>query len=421
MIKRIFNSNFFKGSLIFSLSSFGVSFLNYLFNLIIAKGYSLGNYGEYMSAMSYVALLSVPLTAFNLIVIKKIGNVELTQRKQYILDLESWFFSFLKNNFLLEFSLALLSFIFLLKFSNLSFISLIFIYLAIALNIYSNFYSAAFQSLKSFFLIGVLNGLASLFKILVALFIVKFSATTLALYIIILFSFLLVILFSKIILYKNLVRTNLFKINLQPITYYLKNKLVLNAIFSGIGSMGILNIDLILVKKFFLVEEAGLYAALSLLAKIIFYLATPIVSVAYTFFTGKESQKKSGKILLLSLFFLGLIMGGSLFIYSAFPQFIINLFFDQRYLVLTPYLWLAAVFGGFYSMMVIFLNYHIAKEHAVSALALVAILVQILGISIFHQSFLYVLTINIVVVSCLLAIFGLRFLIEIRNHKKYES
>lgn len=417
MIKKILNSTFLRGSLVFSISSFLVSFLNYLFNLIIAKGFSLENYGEYMSALSYMLLLAVPLSAFNLVVIKKIGRVEYKYRKEYILALEHWFFAFIKENFTYIFIFGVLSFIFLRNFSNLSSVSLVFIYLSSLLNVYSNFYLAAFQGLKSFWLIGKLSAFAGIFKITAALLAIKFFASISSLYLIILLSFLVVIFMGRQVLYTNLKPNKRFEIQLRSVLHYLKNKMILISLFSGIGSTGIITVDLILVKKFFQPEEVGLYAALSLLARIIFYLSIPISTVAYTFFTGRESKKSSNKILALSILLLVMIFGASLITYLFFPHLVIKIIFDQRYLVLSNYLWLAAVLGGVYSLMITFLNYHIAKGHLLSLLAFVGILVQAAAISIFNTSFLSVLLVNISVVSCLLLIFGLRFLIDIKNKK----
>ena len=88
MFQKIFKSNFIRSSIIFSVASFVVSIIGYIVNLLIARGFSLADYGEYMTAMSYVLFLSVPITTFGLIVVQRIGKEVTGKRKKLALDLE---------------------------------------------------------------------------------------------------------------------------------------------------------------------------------------------------------------------------------------------------------------------------------------------------------------------------------------------
>ena len=63
-----------------------------------------------------------------------------------------------------------------------------------------------------------------------------------------------------------------------------------------------INLDIILVKHYFPAEEAGLYAAVSTIGKIILYATGPIVSVMFPMISEQTAKKeKHYKIFLLSL------------------------------------------------------------------------------------------------------------------------
>ncbi|MDH5533815.1 MAG: hypothetical protein OEX81_05325, partial [Candidatus Pacebacteria bacterium] len=99
MFQRIFKSSFIRSGVIFSVANFVVSVIGYVINLLIARAFSLANYGEYMTAMSYVLFLSVPITTFGMIVVQRIGRETKEKRKKVAIDLEKWLFSELKTHF----------------------------------------------------------------------------------------------------------------------------------------------------------------------------------------------------------------------------------------------------------------------------------------------------------------------------------
>ena len=64
----------------------------------------------------------------------------------------------------------------------------------------------------------------------------------------------------------------------------------------------IITMDLILVKHFFSDQDAGVYATLSILGKIIYFAASPVASVMFPIVAGKHAKgEKYFEFLLMSL------------------------------------------------------------------------------------------------------------------------
>jgi len=198
---------------------------------------------------------------------------------------------------------------------------------------------------------------------------------------------------------------------------YLKRKTVLIPLLTTLGMIGLLSMDIILAKIFLPANQVGLYAGFSLLAKIILYATGPISMVAYTFFTGSETQRNGQKILtvsIISFLFFGL---GITLIYKLLPGVIIRLIFGVKFNLLTPLIWLAAIYGLAYSLAGLFAQYLIAQEKWAGLLALPALLIQIVGISFYHQNLAQIMLVNIVAATLLFFAYLSSFIFVLeRNH-----
>ena len=155
MFQKVLKSNFIRSSVIFSVASFVVSVIGYIVNLLIARGFSLADYGEYMTAMSYVMLLSVPITTFGLIVVQRIGKEASGKRKKLALDLEKWLFSELRAHFPILIIGALIFSLLVYFKGNLGLPAILFVLTISTFTLFQAFYSASLQAFKNFFLAGL--------------------------------------------------------------------------------------------------------------------------------------------------------------------------------------------------------------------------------------------------------------------------
>jgi len=166
----------------------------------------------------------------------------------------------------------------------------------------------------------------------------------------------------------------------------------------------IYNLDIFLVKHFFSAEQAGHYAALSLLGKVIFFGATTIGIVMFPKISGIQDDKKNSKKIfrksLLISFFIALAI---LLVYFIFSGNIVSLIFGAKYMDITPLLGMFGVFMALLSLSYICVLHKLAvgKKRFIWSL-LAAVILEVLFIFIFHNSLYQIIGILIILNAILL-------------------
>lgn len=142
----------------------------------------------------------------------------------------------------------------------------------------------------------------------------------------------------------------------------------------------LINLDVILVKHYFPNDQAGLYAAVSTVGKIILYLTSPVISVMFPMILEKKSQgKKHFKMLFFSLALTAIgaliIMG----VYSVVPSLVIRILYGKGYTALNYLLPQIGIFVLFYTLVNLLANYFLAIKNFVFLIfmAIAAILVVV--------------------------------------------
>ena len=160
----------------------------------------------------------------------------------------------------------------------------------------------------------------------------------------------------------------------------------------------LLNLDVLLVKHYFSLKDAGLYAAVSTVAKIILYLTAPIISVMFPMILEKKSKgEKHFKMLFFSL---GLTVVGALLIltlYTVAPGFMIQILYGKNYTELYYLLPQLSIFILFYTLINLLANYYLAVKNFVFLIFMTLVVLLIFGwTSFFHPSISAVIRIFIV-------------------------
>lgn len=403
MFQKIFKSNFIRSSVIFSVASFVVSVIGYIVNLLIARGFSLADYGEYMTAMSYVLFLSVPITTFGLIVVQRIGKEVAGKRRKLALDLEKWLYSELKTHFPLLIILAIIFSVLVYFKGNLGLPAILFVLTISTFTLFQAFYSASLQAFKNFFLAGLFIIIIFSAKLLFSVGVIVIAPTLINLFIAFALSMVLGLIVGKQMIRKGETVSNKeVSHKFLNVFKYLRRKNLLITLITMLGLVGLGIVDIILVKKFLPADQAGLYSAISLLGKIILYVATPFSQVAFSFFTGSDSKHNSLLILvLLSISYL-FIGGVATLSYFFFPELIIGIVFGSKFLSIANLIWMAAIFGTLYSLVALYSQFFISKNSWWGVTAFLALFVQFFVIYFNHGSLGEVLTINILILFVLL-------------------
>lgn len=407
-LKKLIKNPFLRGSFIFTLTSFVANVLHYIFNLIVARSFPLTNYGEYMTAISYFLFFTMPVGALSVVLIKKIGSLNPKIRKAYVINLEGYLISQIKRYLWLIAMFAVLLVLFFYFKANLTMSSIILIVVTTFIGLLAVLYNASLQVFKQFFLVGLVFITVALIKIIGIAGVSQLRPNLNLLYLIIILASLVGLFLARYFLKRDIGQESSkpsLKFKFQTLPAYLKRKSILLPAMTTLGMAGILTIDVILAKIFLSSNQVGLYAGLSLLAKIVLYTTTPIITVAFTFFASSEHRKHQTKNLLTAVF-LFLIIGLLLFIaYKYFAQPLVLLVFGAKFLSLAPIIWWSAIFGLLYSLTSLFARFLIAKENWLGLASLFFLGLQIIAISLYHTSFVQIMQINIIAVLGLLLVY----------------
>ena len=171
-----------------------------------------------------------------------------------------------------------------------------------------------------------------------------------------------------------------------------------------IGQVIINNVDIVLVKHFFSAAEAGLYAAVALVGRVVYMLSWSVVSSMFPVSAGARSDERGGRMVLITTFLLVmLITGAFLFGLWVAPDGLWRMLLGAGFPTLggkSPYaslLLLYAAATGVYSLAVVLMTYEMSRRIANAGwLQLGVSGAVVLGIYLFHGDLQQVILVQLV-------------------------
>lgn len=192
------------------------------------------------------------------------------------------------------------------------------------------------------------------------------------------------------------------------------------SMLTWVGLTSLISIDIILVKHFFDPTSAGIYAAMALIAKVIYYVSSPIGSVMFPIvvqkYSNNENFSNTFKLSLLLVFAPSLILSLA---YFLFPDPTI-LFFTKKTenLVVSPMLGSFGIFMSLYTLLYIIASFYLSiKKTKVFIPILLGAIIQIILIYRYHQSFEQIINISLTVTGVLVCILIGYYYFGIRKHR----
>jgi O-antigen/teichoic acid export membrane protein len=185
------------------------------------------------------------------------------------------------------------------------------------------------------------------------------------------------------------------------------------------GQVLINNCDIVLVKHFFDAQNAGLYAAVAMVGRVIFAFSTAVVNSMFPIVAGSDSEERKNLSLIATS--ISLVLGvGCLFAVGLLvaPSWIWPIFFGSGFTLAGPHgfpflLALYAIMTVIYSLSVVIITYEMSYKIAnTSWVQLVFSGVLIASICGFHGSLQEVILVQLVVVGILLIVVGVPFLLH---------
>lgn len=414
-ILYLFNNKFLRGGALLTITNFLVGFLNYLFNSLAGKALGPAKYSEITALFSYLLILSVPMTTISTEIIRRLGQIGET-RQTVITSWEVWIWSVIRRWSFLLVPYFLLIFI-VPRLTNLSADSSVTLQLVLILSILSVFYVASLLGLHliwAYSLVVVISTLVKLVGPVLVLFQIGDLRSVLvfvslsSLFMLILAKVFLQRTVGKVLSYRPLINKRLSQLIFsKSIIYIFVTTISINLLY---------NLDVIFVKKFFPAQEAGLYGAWNLYAKIIYYVLSPILTVSFIFFSAKEQKKRHTKAFFLSIILLIFVGIGSFLFYRIFADFTILFIFSRDYLALKPLLPYAAVFGITYCLISFVSGFFLAKNSYKAVTIFPFILIYAASLALFAKGLLQVVYINIIFSTLIFSSYLL--LVFLENRKK---
>ena len=177
------------------------------------------------------------------------------------------------------------------------------------------------------------------------------------------------------------------------------------------GQTVINNFDIVLVKHFFPSDEAGLYAAVALVGRLVNMCAWSVVNTMFPVSAGaNQDESESNPVLFTSLLLVFLILAGLIFGLWIVPSFLWKILFGAHFEVenyggLAALLILYAITAGIYSLSSVIITHEMSRKIANTSWVQLAFSGALaLGIYVFHQTLRQVILVQLVLMIALLAV-----------------
>lgn len=409
-LSKIITHPFFSGSLIMVLGTNGANAINYIYHMIMGRILGPSDYGVLAALISLITILSILPQSFSLVIVKFVSSAS---NKENIKSL----YKFLnKKIYLLSLGLSLIILIFSNYISKFLNIRDVFVYL-VAISFFffipAAFYRSILQGMLKFGNLVISIFSDTLIKLTLGLMLVLMGlqvlGAMLGLVLAILTGWGLAYYFIKDI--RKIEKPSRL-VKMRPIILYsvpvFLQFITLTSFYSS---------DVLLVKHFFNSFDAGIYAAVSSLGKIIFFAAAPVTSVMFPIISMKNSKnEKFIKFFLLTIL---ITIGMSLVvltIYYLFPVFAISLSFGKAFVNGTTILFPYALFITILSLTWVIINFNLSlgKTRTVFIPCVGAIL-QIILILYFHQTLMEVVFISLIVSFIMLLALSLSTIFQLKK------
>lgn len=216
----------------------------------------------------------------------------------------------------------------------------------------------------------------------------------------ILFSFVFGVFPFQKMIFKGIKATEVSQIDTRSITTFF----ALTA-FYELTQIIINNSDIILVKHFFKNHDAGLYASLALIGRVVYFVAWMFVMLLLPKVI--QMKKDNQDTLPILLKYVGYIAGLSAFIVSftaLFPEFVVNVMFGSEYVSISFLLWKYALATSLFAIANIFAYYYLSLNHYFPVVVSAVLgMTQIGLIVLHHESLEQVVYMQIIAMVILLA------------------
>ena len=397
LFKLIVKHPLFGGSLVMIIGSNITNFINYIYHVAMGRVLPPAQYGELATLLSLSGLIGIIPGCVSLAIVKFVSSAS---GDNEVAELVTWFKKKSLTVAVVMFLLILIFSPIMGKFLHISNLSLIWLMAATFLfSVPTGFNRSILQGLIHFgqLVSSILVENLTRLGLGVALVILGYSVFGVVMGI-----FLATVL-GWIMTHRFLSKYTVNKVKKLPNLTKIFHFTIPVMIFSFTAT-SLYSVDLLLVKHFFSSQEAGAYAAMSILGRIILFGSGPIGAVMFPL----VSQRKARKQEYMSIFYYSFILTALLStvilsIYYFWPQLVVSITYNQKYLEMSQNLVWFGLFATMFTLANLLMSFYlsIGKVRSVTV-SLAAALIQVILIWFFHQDVLSVIKISTFVASGML-------------------
>ena len=397
------SKGFIRGSMILLVTSTMAAAINYVFQFGMGRLLGPADYGILATFYSILYIMSAPTQAVQLTITKFIAEFKAQNQFSEIKDL---LFRSTKKIFLLSVAVFLIFAVLspqISKFLNISQTSITIAFSFVFLGLFILPGARGFlQGMQKFKALGLSMITESTIKLVLSLILVfaGFSVagavwgTNISLFL----AFIIVVL----LMFRLLKKYEITSLDNEKKSEIYKYAIPMLVALSSITAL--YSIDVILVKHFFVAEEAGIYAAASLIAKIIFFGLMPISNAMFPKIAELKAKSQGyGNVFIKSIAIVTGLSALATAVYYLAPGFVDKLLFGPEYAATVPLIGLFGAAISLLSISYVFVNYFLAigKTRFVYMLPVFAV-VETALIWFWHASLWQILILITAVMSALL-------------------
>lgn len=184
--------------------------------------------------------------------------------------------------------------------------------------------------------------------------------------------------------------------------------------FYELSQIIINNSDVLLVKHYFNGFDAGLYASLALIGRVVYFMAWMFVMLLLpTVIQLKKEGKNTSKILMKYVAYISIVAATIILLCAKFPVLIVQLLFGNEYVQIAPLLWKYAFATGVFAVANIFAYYFLSLDKYIPVLVSTIFgALQVILVVMYHNSLAQVVYMQMIAMSLLLCIQIIFFFVD---------
>jgi len=364
LYKITVSNKFIQGGFIFTLSNFAIGFINYLFSILAGRALGPAGYGEITTLFSYLGFVSIPMSILGTLLIQKMGQTR--DVNEYVLKTHNWMYRKIQRWWGILFVILAVS-PFVSPITNLSHTTGLALPVLVIIAALNTFYSGALQGMHLFIWVSIIGTVGALIKLSGSVSALSGFAKLEGIMIMLVCSALFQLIASRIIVLRHVPKsTKTLTIFTKRFRDLLSDRQLWYTTFASGVLILLANVDMMVVKRIFSAEDAGLFGAWSLFAKIFLYVVGPLLGLAYIYFADKKQERHHHLVGFGSILVLLVASIVFNFAYGWYGRFIIESLFSTKFSHVLPFIEWAGYYGTTYVFLTFFMQYYLAKKQAIT-------------------------------------------------------